>query len=570
MSGDMIQRMAVAPAGPHALYGLDKLARAKPDAPVLLVEGENTADAAQRLFPEHICMAWGNDALSAGRADYSPLRGRNVIIWPTNETISGRAARNAEAMLKKAGAYPLLLPLPDSLPVNWSLADVPPEDFDPRAYLGRAGLPPVRLPVVTADDAIRPWPVLHPDALPGLAGEFVSLATQGSEVDPAAVLITFLVRFGVEVYGFAPGKGPYVRVGETRHPPRLYTVIAGASSRARKGTSAKPVLRLYEDIPVKWRHGAPIAPYTGGPLSSGEGLAFRLRERDEDGVDSDKSENQSEQHEDKRLCVLDEEFAAAIASTKREGNTLSMAVRSFWDSGNYEPLTKTAQVRVRDAHVGIVTHITIREVRRNLDAMQIANGFANRFIWACARRSKLVACPEPIPEDAFTAFQDKLWERIRLAQARSEVPLTAGAKSFWQGAYPEISKDRPGAGGDITARGEAHCLRLALVYALLDGADRIGPEHLWPALALWQYAQDSALYIFGNGEEESLLGKVLFLLQSGPKSTTELNALLGGHVPSRKMRDCLQELIGCGLIVKQELKTGGRPKIVYEAAEKAE
>jgi hypothetical protein len=327
-------------------------------------------------------------------------------------------------------------------------------------------------------------------------------------------------------------------------------------------------LRLFEEIPVKWLQGAPVAPHTGGPLSSGEGLAFRLRERDEG--EAEQCENRSGQREDKRLCVLDEEFATAIASTKREGNTLSMAVRSFWDSGNYEPLTKTAQIRVKDAHVGIVTHITIREVRRNLDTMQIANGFANRFIWICARRSKLVPCPEPIPKDVFVAFQNKLWERIRLAQSRDEIRLTADARAFWQGAYPEISKDRPGVGGDITARGEAHCLRLALIYALLDGADHIGAEHLWTALALWRYAQDSALYIFGNGEEEGLLGKILFLLRSGSKSTTELNALLGGHVPSRTMRDCLQELIGCGLIVKEELKTGGRPRIVYMCAEKSE
>ena len=181
MSGDMIQRMAVAPAAPHALYGLDKLARAKPDAPVLLVEGERTADAAQKLFPEHVCMAWGHDAQSASRADYSPLRGRNVIIWPVNCGPNRRAAMNVGAILKKVGAYPLLLPLPDSLPTNWNLADAPPDGFDPRAYLGRAGLPPVRLPVATADDAIRPWPVLHPDAF---ANRFIWVCARRSKLVP--------------------------------------------------------------------------------------------------------------------------------------------------------------------------------------------------------------------------------------------------------------------------------------------------------------------------------------------------------------------------------------------------
>ena len=172
-------------------------------------------------------------------------------------------------LLQQAGAYPLLLPLPESLPENWSLADPPPKDFDPCALLGRAGLPPIQPLVETGDDTVRSWPALSPIALPGLAGEFVALATRGSEADPAAVLATFLVRFGVEVYGFESGKGPYVKVGETRHPPRLYAVIVGASSRARKGTSAKPVERAFETIPAKWQNGPPIAPCTGPYFSHG-------------------------------------------------------------------------------------------------------------------------------------------------------------------------------------------------------------------------------------------------------------------------------------------------------------
>ena len=557
--------------GPRPLYGLGRLASMPSGTPVLLVKDEKTADAAQRLFPGYVCMTWSGGAIAICRADVSPLRGRNVFIWLDNDERGRGTGRYAHDMLTAAGAYPLLLPLPDFLPDKWDLADAPPEGFDPVAYLGRAGLPSVSLPVAPFDDAVRPWPVLQPEALSGLAGEFVIMATRDSEADPFAVLITFLTRFGAEVHGFTADAGPYVWVGETWHPPRVYAVIAGASSRARKGTSAKPVLRAFAEVPPRWRNGPPVAPYTGGPLSSGEGLAYRLRERDNaDDAEQGERERAPAQSGDKRLYVLDEELASAMATMKREGNTLSMALRSFWDSGDYEPLTKTSQVKVQGAHVCIVTHITIREVRRNLDAMQIANGFANRFLWICARRTKLVPCPEAIPHAEFEVFRNILWERIRLAQSRGEMCFTWEAAGLWKSVYPYISKDEPGASGDITARGEAHCIRLALIYALLDGADRIEAAHLRAALALWRYARDSALYIFGNGEEDDLLRKVLLLLQSGPKSTTELNDLFGGHLSSRRIQSCLQELVGCGLIVKQEVKTGGRPKILYQCTEKAE
>jgi len=69
---------------------------------------------------------------------------------------------------------------------------------------------------------------------------------------------------------------------------------------------------------------------------------------------------------DKRLFVLDEEFAAALQCTKREGNTLSTNLRNFWDSGNVEPLTKTSKIKTTGAHVCLVTHITALELNRYL------------------------------------------------------------------------------------------------------------------------------------------------------------------------------------------------------------
>ncbi|SBW10957.1 hypothetical protein KL86DPRO_70107 [uncultured delta proteobacterium] len=445
MNGGKIQT-----AQSYSLCGLDRLAAMPPGSPVLLVEDEKTADAAQKLFPNYVCMAWNGDTQFVGMADFSPLRDRNVIIWPHNDAPGHDAARDVVSMLERAGAYPLLLPLPESLPDKWSLADPPPKGFDPCAYLGRAGLPPMQLPVETTDDAIRPWPVLPREALPGLAGEFVALATRGSEADPAAVLITFLARFGAEIYGFAPGKGPYIRVGETRHPPRLYAAIAGASSRARKGTSAKPILRAFKEIPAKWRQGPPVADHTGGPLSSGEGLAFRLREREE-GAEPDEGENTAGQPEDKRLFVLDEELAAAAANMKREGNTLSMALRSFWDSGDYEPLTKNAQVRVREAHVGIVTHMGILltrwfETEEQKRKEYTINNINTEFEAILSHNEELRTLLQKIKPDAnLEEFQENTRNLLRIAMPMGTVTFGKQKKPSMESILKKIMTDRDAA-----------------------------------------------------------------------------------------------------------------------------
>ena len=76
---------------PRPLYGLDRLAL-RPDAPVLLVEGEKTADAAAKLFPDHVAVTSSGGSNAAGKADWSPLSGRHVVIWPDHDEPGRRFA----------------------------------------------------------------------------------------------------------------------------------------------------------------------------------------------------------------------------------------------------------------------------------------------------------------------------------------------------------------------------------------------------------------------------------------------------------------------------------------------
>jgi putative DNA primase/helicase len=66
---------------PRPLYGLDRLA-ARPDAPVLVTEGEKTGDAAERLFPDYVAVTSPGGSKAAAKADWTPLRGRHVTVWP--------------------------------------------------------------------------------------------------------------------------------------------------------------------------------------------------------------------------------------------------------------------------------------------------------------------------------------------------------------------------------------------------------------------------------------------------------------------------------------------------------
>ncbi|MBB2170436.1 DUF927 domain-containing protein [Gluconacetobacter aggeris] len=115
-------------AKPLPLYGLDRLA-ARPDAPVLLVEGEKTADAAQRLFPDYVAMTSQGGGKAVGNNDWSPLGSRTVTIWPDNDEPGMAYADAAITAMREAGALIVRqVALPAGLPHGWDVADdVPPE-----------------------------------------------------------------------------------------------------------------------------------------------------------------------------------------------------------------------------------------------------------------------------------------------------------------------------------------------------------------------------------------------------------------------------------------------------------
>jgi uncharacterized protein (DUF927 family) len=118
-------RWKAAPA-PRPLYGLDHLA-ARSDAPVLLVEGEKTADAAANLFPTYVAMTWPGGSKAMAKCDWSSLAGRSVTLWPDNDQAGRQAVEAALELLEASGAAAVtVVTVPADWPEGWDLADAPP------------------------------------------------------------------------------------------------------------------------------------------------------------------------------------------------------------------------------------------------------------------------------------------------------------------------------------------------------------------------------------------------------------------------------------------------------------
>jgi hypothetical protein len=411
------------------------------------------------------------------------------------------------------------------------------------------------------------WPVLSDKAMPGIVGDFIKLATESSEADPAAILLTFLVRFSTEI-----GGGCYLQIGDTKHRARFAAVIVGGSSKARKGTSASPVKRLFKYSPDLNESLTFIPAETSpGPFSSGEGIVHRIRDK----VEEFDKKNQEmvvtdPGTDDKRLFVLDEEFAGVLSVMKRDGNTLSMVIRQLFDSGNIEPLTKSSKQKVTNGHVGWVGHITLTELNAKMEDTEALNGFANRVLWTCARRAGFVSRPKPMGKKRLEVIQKRLFKIILSCQAEKKITFTEETFAIWDSVYPELSKDNPGLVGCMINRAEALTLRLSMLYALLDGSNEIRPKHLESALALWDYCRQSALFIFqAKNQNRDSEKKIIQALREKKEMTgTEINNLFQRHLPGNKLKEILSELTASRKIVQATAKKRGRgrPPTVYKLA----
>lgn len=117
-------------SNPRPLYGWEALSENKQ---ILIVEGEKTADAAKRLFPQLTVLTWPGGAESLEKADWSPLKTRKVVLLADYDEPGQKAMHRLAKLLHKLGVAEIKHIVVkttisgDMPPDGWDLADTPPE-----------------------------------------------------------------------------------------------------------------------------------------------------------------------------------------------------------------------------------------------------------------------------------------------------------------------------------------------------------------------------------------------------------------------------------------------------------
>jgi hypothetical protein len=353
-------------------------------------------------------------------------------------------------------------------------------------------------------------------------------------------------------------------VGCTRHGVNLFSVVIGETSKARKGTATDCAL----DMLAKVDAGFMSSRLRSG-LSSGEGLIQAVRDAREEDVPIRAKDGSPLRFErqwvdngepDKRLLVVESEFASVLQQTGREGNILSAVLRDAWDGRPLRILARSNKDSCQQPHISLIGNVTAEELKRLLTTTDRANGFGNRILWCCSRRSKLLPYGgRPVDSTKRDALVERLRQAVEAAGEIGVVQFDEEAYYAWDNVYAILSQGASGLFGSMTARAEAQVVRLSTLYALLDRSPLIRLEHLKAAQEVWGYCEESVRFIFGDVLGDETADAILQLLKNAPQgmTQTEINRSFGSHKPAAEMGRALALLQGKGKLQAEQESTGG-------------
>ncbi|MEU3498748.1 hypothetical protein ABZ747_35340 [Kitasatospora cineracea] len=416
---------------------------------------------------------------------------------------------------------------------------------------------PLYDPAPGLERPLRPGPVPDPEVFTGRVGDTVRALDPTTEADPVGILVNLLSAGGAVI-----GPGPFLWIGNDRHPALIWALTVGATSVGRKGAASNTVRRLLKAAVPEF-----IATQTPSGLSSGEGLIEAVRDP---ATDPKTGKTTTAGVEDKRLWVVESEYGVTMARARREGSSLGGILRQAWNGEDLGVMNREA-LHATAPHIALIGHISPRELRAKMQDAELAGGTYNRFLPVFVHRNLLLPDGTGAPEELIEELAVE-W-RTALADARrtGEVQLTDQAAELWRSqVYPELSgqEDDDGPLAEFTARAAPYAKRTAMVYALIDHTDRIREDHLRAAWALTRYARVSAAHILGaaaNSTGDPALDKLMAAVKAaGPGGLTQsqvqvmfkrLSAPQRGELTAR-----LCELPG---YAAAQVPNGGRHQTVY-------
>lgn len=420
----------------------------------------------------------------------------------------------------------------------------------------------------------RNAPVPNRACLYGLVGEIACVGGEGTETNPYAIAANFLAYLSCAI-----GRGVYLPIGNTWHHTRLFCLHIGRSGRGRKGDALSLVMRLDQAI-RELNVGFAPQIHRGG-LSSREGLVALMH----DGYKHGRLEFAP--INDKRLWVVESEFANVLHQGRREGNTLSAALRDCWDGVCLKPATKSNRLYASHPHVCLSGAISPDELTGLMTSRELTNGFANRFLMIWAERTQILPFPKPTSQNTVDDLAQRILKVLVFAGAdqhscRDHLRMELSAEAQWRYSQLYRTELNEDVGSELVnamlERRAPMLLRLAMVFALSDLKLKIDMAHIEAAMAWMRYATASIRYVFVSANEEARMSQTrqlcsqvhAYLQVRGTATRSEINSqCFKGRVPKARIDTVIEHLLTttppfiCVDLLTRPSESPGTPTRVY-------
>ena len=425
--------------------------------------------------------------------------------------------------------------------------------------------------------AHRGAPQPDPACLYGLVGDVARAGSDGTETNPYAIAANFMAYLSCAV-----GRNPYLPIGNTWHHVRMFVLHIGRSGRGRKGDALSLVLRI--DQALRELSDAHAPQIHRGGLSSREGLVALIHDGYKQGRLA------VAPMEDKRLWVVESEFANVLHQGRRDGNTLSAALRDCWDGVSMKPATKSNRLYATDPHVCLSGAISPGELLTLMKTRELTNGFANRFLMVWAERSQVLPFPSATPQTTVDALAQRVLKVLEFVGAdqhgsRDSLRMELSSRAKWRyGQLYRAELNEESGSSVLTALLERRApmlLRLAMLFALTDIQLLIDVQHIDTAAAWLRHAVASVRYVFVSADEDAQLARVMatadqileFLKQRGSVSRQEITVdCFNRHATKQQIDAAVEYLLGTTpariqvQVVNRPKSSPGTPFTVYQMA----
>ncbi len=264
----------------------------------------------------------------------------------------------------------------------------------------------------------------------GLAGDFARLYGAHLEAPMEFFYMAFLTCLGTLL------SGRLTLASEIRPQPRLYTLLLGESADDKKSTAIKKTVHFFtrcerERLAVCWGTG------------SAEGLQKELQKKE-------------------RLLLCVDEFKAFLQKCRIETSVLLPCINTLFESNSYENATRKSHVRVHRCYLSMLAASTVETYERIWNPAFTAIGFNNRLWLVTGRRTKRIALPQKIPEEALDALRVRTEGVLLLVGERMELPMSDGGRRLYEEWYLRLQ------GRSVHAkRLDTYALRLMTLLAVV-------------------------------------------------------------------------------------------------------